>query len=239
LKAIKDTKLHVYLLAGIKTSESAFHTCRDRLQTSLSSMGMEPAIHILFPYGDSKRNVLKQIIEVRMDLSTRRRAGEIGGRKALNDIKKSLGGRRVLLLGHSGGGIAAYHAARYMKQEDMVDDFRIVQIGSPRMKISQELRDKISYFHSIDQQGMMNDPVTRIGSWGGWSWSKGKLPSWNDSKHAPGYVEGVSTVGGHADYFRHTEPFIDQESVCNLDKTMNRVDAWLSQWLAEEVSTIN
>jgi hypothetical protein len=44
-------------------------------------------------------------------------------------------------------------------------------------------------------------------------------------------VEGMSIVGGHADYFKHLNPFIDEEAVCNLDKTVERIRSRLNGWI--------
>jgi hypothetical protein len=226
-----SSALHVYLLAGVKTMESAFAACRHKLDAHLRSEGVDASIHVLFPYGDASRNVFRQVLEVRTDLSNRMRAGRIGGRKVLKHIKDSFRGERMLLIGHSGGGAAAYQAAKLLEEDGIVKDFRIVQVGSPRTPIVPRLQERVCYFHSVDSSGKQNDPITKIGSWGGWSRNERSVPRWNRYKYAPGYVEGIPTVGGHADYFRHTHPFVDTNSVCNLDKTMDRMLTWLKGWL--------
>lgn len=229
--AIQTSPLHVYLLAGVKTTTSAFNGCKARLEEQLGSEGIDPLIHVLFPYGDASRNVIKQVLEVKTDLSNRMSAGRIGGRLVWQQIKDNVKGQRALFIGHSGGGAAAYQAARMLAEEGALQDYRVVQVGSPRTPIHPDMRDKVSYFHSVDCFGKLNDPISRIGSWGGWSRTGGVMPRWNRYKYAPGYVEGIPTVGGHADYFRNTEPYMDTNSVCNLDKTISRVRGWLKGWL--------
>lgn len=228
---VKGSKLHVYLLAGVKTSKCNFNTCQKKLDEQLRSDGLEPIIHVLFPYGDASRNLLRQVLEVKSDLSNRMTAGRIGGRHVLDQIKRTFRGQRMLMIGHSGGGVAAYQAAKMVIEHGIMNDFRIVQIGSPRMPIDPQLQDRVSYFHSIDGRGKLNDPISRIGSWGGWCRAGRTVPRWNRLKYAPGYVEGIPTVGGHADYFRDTDPYFDTDAVCNLDKTISRVHAWLKGWL--------
>ncbi|MFD0588900.1 hypothetical protein ACFQZE_12935 [Paenibacillus sp. GCM10027627] len=229
--AIHSSTLQVYLLAGVKTTTCSFNACKARLEEQLSSEGIDPIIQVLFPYGDSSRSLVRQVLEVKSDLSNRMRSGKIGGKKAWTQIKQTILPERMLLIGHSGGGAAAYQAAKLMEEEGVARDFRVVQVGSPRTPIHPRLQGRVSYFHSIDNMGKMNDPISRIGSWGGWSRTGRSLPRWNSYKYAPGYVEGIPTVGGHADYFRNTEPFFDLESVCNLDKTIGRMRAWLKGWL--------
>lgn len=230
---VKSSPLHVFLLAGVKTTTCAFNVCKEKLETQLRSEGVEPIVQVLFPYGDNTRNVVRQVLEVRSDLSNRMKAGRVGGRKVWEQLKESVKDEegRFLLIGHSGGGAAAYQAARLLEENGLIGDFRVVQVGSPRMPIHPRLQDKVSYFHSVDSTGRMNDPITKIGTWGGWTRKGRSVPRWSRYKYAPGYVEGIPVVGGHADYFRHAEPYVDKELVCNLDKTISRVGAWLKGWL--------
>lgn len=231
MTAIKPSPISIYLLAGVATSNSIFNECKIKLEKMFQSDGIEPAIHVLFPYGDASRSVLRQVLEVKSDLSNRIKAGRVGGQNALLKIKQTLSGDRMLLIGHSGGGAAAYQAAKMLHENGEINDFRIVQVGAPRTPIDPSLQERVSYFHSINSLGKLNDPISRIGSWGGWSRDKSAVPRWNRLKYAPGYVEGIPTVGGHADYFRHTKPYTDHEAVCNLDKTIDRVREWLKGWV--------
>jgi hypothetical protein len=231
MTATKPSRMSIYLLAGVATSNSIFTECKIKLEKMFQSDGIEPVIHVIFPYGDASRSVVRQVLEVKSDLSNRLTAGRVGGQLALSKIKETLSSERLLLIGHSGGGAAAYQAAKMLFEQDKIEDFRIVQVGSPRTPIEPKLQDRVSYFHSIDRLGKLNDPISRIGTWGGWSRSGFTMPKWNRMKYAPGYVEGIPTVGGHADYFRHTEDYTDQEAVCNLDKTIDRVRGWLKGWV--------
>jgi len=225
--------IHIYLLAGVASSASIFNVCTEKLEKLFGSQGFEPVVKAVFPYGDNSRNVVRQVLEVRSDLSNRMAAGRIGGRQAFRQIKKSYRGGRLLLIGHSGGGAAAYQAAKLLNDDVAnAEDFRVVQVGAPRTPIQSRFKERVSYFHAIDGTGRMIDPITRIGTWGGWNMSKYAVPRWNSFKYAPGYIEGVKTVGGHADYFRHLPPFLDTESVCNLDKTLSSVQGWLEDWIS-------
>lgn len=228
---VKPNCVNVYLLAGVKTASSCFTVCKRMLENELRENGLQAAVHVLFPYGDYNRNLMKQVLEVRSDLTAGKNSGRIGGRQAAREIKQTHGGsEKLLLIGHSGGGAAAYQAARLLEEEG-ANDFRVVQIGSPKTPIEPRLQEKVSYFHSVDPTGKISDPISLIGTWGGWIRNAGKVPVWNRFKYAPGYMEGIPTIGGHADYFRHTEPFLDTEARCNLDKTMERVQGWLKGWL--------
>ncbi|MFF2483372.1 hypothetical protein [Paenibacillus sp. NPDC058071] len=233
MTAIKHSAINVYLLAGVATTQTAFNECKSKLDRLFRADGLEPFIHILYPYGDASRNLYRQIAEVSSDLGNRVGMGRIGGRFAFRKIKETLLGPDdpLLLIGHSGGGAAAYQAARMVHAQKLSRNFRIVQVGAPRIAVQPELRDKVSYFHSVDGKGNLNDPISRLGSWGGWSkLVEQSVPRWNRMKYAPSVVEGIPLIGGHAHYFRHQQPYIDQDSVCNLDKTIDRVRVWLKGW---------
>ncbi|GGG82523.1 hypothetical protein [Paenibacillus radicis (ex Gao et al. 2016)] len=227
------SSISIYLLAGVATTQTAFNECRDKLDRLFRSDGLEPFIHILHPYGDASRNLYRQIVEVGSDLSNRIGIGRVGAKAAFRKIMETLRDEDepTLLIGHSGGGIAAYQAGRMLHNQRLARNVRIVQVGSPRIPIQPDLRDRVSYFHSVDADGKLNDPISRIGSWGGWQAERGRtVPQWNRMKHAPVKVEGIPLIGGHAHYFRHQQPFIDQDAVCNLDKTIDRVRVWLKGW---------
>ncbi|MCM3633796.1 MULTISPECIES: hypothetical protein [Paenibacillus] len=231
--------LKVFLLAGVKTSPSAFHTLQQRLQHKLQEKGITPDIEMLFPYGEMERNLLLQLMEVRADLSTYAYNAGIGGRKVWKRIEPYTDSRKLLLIGHSGGGVAAYQIARKIYEDRLPIETKVIQVGSPKTRIIPPLKQNVSYIHSVDEDGKYKDPITKLGSWGGWTIRQDRLPmpQWDTKKYAPGMIVGVNTIGGHADYFRHTTPFTDELSSCNLDKTLQRIDGCLNDWLLSATLT--
>lgn len=228
--------LKVFLLAGVKTSPSAFHTLEQRLQQKLGERGFKASIEMLFPYGQMERNLLLQVFEVRADLSFYAYRGGIGGRKVWSKIQDHEDEQKLLMIGHSGGGVAAYQIARKIYEDKFPLNTKVIQIGSPKTRIIPALKDKVGYIHSIDEQGNFKDPITKLGTWGGWSLQSMQrqrlpVPRWDTRKYAPGTILGVNTMGGHADYFRHSLQFTDELSHCNLDKTLSRIDSCLNEWL--------
>jgi hypothetical protein len=217
----------IYLLAGVATRPGFFTDCERRLTELCSEQGWAGSgIHILYPYGDYSRSLARQIHEVRRDL-LRRRKRYIGGTAAAGEVRTAASGRQIVLIGHSGGGVAAYHAGRLLLEEGVVPDCRIVQIGSPRVRIAEEHRDKVSYFYAVNGEGKRNDRVTRLGSWGGFRRSSYGVPVWDSYRYAPGHIDAIPVVGGHADYFRGCAPFV-HEDVTNLQRTIGSVWQWLS-----------
>lgn len=224
--------VNIFLLAGVATTKSAFNVCRDKLDQLFRESGVEPRIHILHPYGDNSRSLLRQVLEVGSDLTSFIAAGRIGGQMAYRQVKEKLmsADEPSLFIGHSGGGAAAYQAAKMLMERNLMTNFRVLQVGSPRNHIAPQLKDKVCYLYSVNEAGKLNDPVSRIGSWGGWTRSTSGLPQWQQMKHAPGKVEPIHVIGGHAHYFRHQEAFRDQDAICNLDKTIDRLQLWLKDW---------
>lgn len=225
--------LKIFLLAGVKTSPSAFHALEHALVNNLQQKGITPDIELLFPYGDAERSLMRQLYEVRADLSRKAKLAGYGGRKVWERINSSCEVPKLLLIGHSGGGVAAYQIARKLHEDQLPIDSKVVQIGSPKTRIIPQLKERVGYIHSIDNDGKVKDPISRLGSWGGWSYITPEipLPHWDSQKYAPGYIEGIRTLGGHADYFRQSEQFSDEHRACNLDKTMSSLNAYLKEWL--------
>lgn len=234
MNANTANRLHIYLLAGVKTSATIFTECMKRLEQQMNHRELDAQIEIVMPYGAMERSLMSQLFEVSSDLSNRKyMIRKIGGTSAFRHIDNSLptDGTKMLLIGHSGGGAAAYQAAKLLETDQRIIDYRVVMIGSPRIPILPNMQQKVSYFHAVDRAGQSIDPICKIGSWGGWSRSRYYTPRWHRHKYSPGHVEGVVTVGGHKDYFRHEHPYIDDNKQCNLEIMMNRVQEWLKGWL--------
>ncbi|CAM4454590.1 alpha/beta hydrolase family protein [Paenibacillus tarimensis] len=222
--------LDIYLLAGVATRPGFFADCQQILDRLCRSSWEEVRIQVVYPYGDYTRSLLRQIHEVRQDLFRRnrlRRPG--GGQAAAEPVRLTSAGRSVLLIGHSGGGVAAYHAGKMLLEEGIVSDCRMVQVGAPKVRIEPAYRDKVSYFYAVDGSGKVNDPVTRIGSWGGFRTGRYGVPVWDALRYAPGHIGSIQVVGGHADYFRARPPFI-KDQVSNLQRTLGSVWEWMQEF---------
>ncbi|MBJ6361360.1 hypothetical protein ACFOQM_08675 [Paenibacillus sp. GCM10012307] len=227
-------RLRIYLLAGIATAPHFFGRCCDMIAQIAARSGWEPIVETIFPYGDDSRSLFSQVREVSGDLPRRMSIARKGGRIAASQIRNSYSGEPLVLIGHSGGGAAAYQAARILSKEQELtqDKCRIVQIGSPKVPIVPELARQVYYIHAVDDKGRAKDPITRLGSWGGWSLNRFNLPGWNPKKYAPAHIEGIHLLGGHTDYLRYDQPFIDEQQMSNMEKTLERVWGWIQNSLA-------
>jgi hypothetical protein len=215
-------KRHVFIVGGLATSPDYFTGLSKEIYHSFAKKGIIIEVTTLFPYGDWSAAKWKQVYEIRADL-----------RLPHHQIVQSRGGVRtkdaiiaqcadinaeVLIIGHSGGGIAGYHAARLLEGQTKINISFIVQVGSPKVKIKQEYQHKVGYIRGLGKR--MFDPITYYGRWG----KIGK-----PFNEAPLFRENVSLIGGHPDYFRESYPFVDREGISNLTKTLDIMLTWIRQ----------
>jgi hypothetical protein len=156
---------------------------------------------------------------MRLNASTTAKIGRsIGGCLLIEQLGDLSGIDFVLLLGHSGGGVASIHAAYMLGLTRPELHVHTVQIGCPRSPIPPQLRDQVHYLFAVDSgKTTVKDPVCRLGSWGGWDAGLAGLPRWNRLKQAPPVRTPVPIVGNHPDYFRDHPPFLGKTGQSNLD----------------------
>lgn len=244
-------EVDLYLLAGVKTWPSYFREPAERLRRMSIEAGYAIAgVHVLYPYGDHTIPLMRQVRQVARDVVRRlspgadnppREAGRLssgaddpGGAASIiapadpivGAIRERSADRVVVLIGHSGGGVAAYHAGRRLLAEGAVRDCRIVQVGSPKVRIHPALRDRTAYFYAVDERGRVRDPITRLGTWGGVRRAVAGIPVWDPRRWAPGHIAAVAIDGGHKDYFNHG-PSAAPGQATNLERTAASVLDWL------------
>lgn len=213
----------IFLIAGVGSSTSIFNDCTHELQQRFHETGREPVIRSLFPYGDRSQSLMRQIAAVGKDLSRLGTAVRAGGKAIAEQVRRLTDGRPALFIGHSGGGVAAYLGAYLLCTEGVISDCRVIQVGSPKLPIHPDYRSKVSYYFSVDDNGKRNDPVTRIGSWGGWNKNRLGMWYWDRRKYAPGHISTITVMGGHPHYFRGRDPFIHPSRGSNLTLTLNTI----------------
>lgn len=234
--------MHIYFMAGVSTSRMFMEKFRIAIHQHFENSGKTVYSELLFPYGDMSRRLIRQIWEVRHDmrLGYRQITRTLGGNRVLAAIETNLSDRKddqVLMIGHSGGGIAAVHAATLLqaRRPGMKSSY-VVMIGSPRCRIPAELRFSVLSLHAEGRrrkwvsEGISPDFVTLLGSFGGWNLGFRKLPSWQVDKHAPAHIRTVPIIGGHADYFRDGDPYLNPTGKSNLDHTIEAILSWRNQW---------
>ncbi|WP_133253970.1 hypothetical protein [Paenibacillus xerothermodurans] len=228
--------INLYLLAGVATDPLFMEGFGQAMKVRLHQAGWAVRSELLLPYGDWSRSIFTQLREMRHDLwpIRHRPLHSIGGNRAADALRGTSPGGVTLLLGHSGGGIAALHATSILTREGWFtpsDPPRIVQIGSPKCPIPAWLRKSTLYAAAVNANGKLSDPVTRLGSWGGWRRNAYGIPVWRAKADSPGTIVHLPLIGGHADYFRQGQAYVNTEGLSNLDITVRAVYDWLkSTW---------
>ncbi len=209
----------IYIVAGIATSPNFFANLVTEIRDYYHSRSIRVVVHIVYPYGNWSTKLAVQVKNILWDLkySYKNANRSYGSQQTRKYILQNYEHGKIIIIGHSGGSIAGYHASHLLSELDGIDVERIVQIGSPKVRISSEYQDKTMYIKATAGA----DVITRLGSWGGVSKSPYQLPSWNRYKYAPNHRFDLNIIGGHPDYFRNHEPFTDEFGVSNLSKTMN------------------
>lgn len=215
----------VFAAAGVYTSPNFMvHICEKTAlllerQTRLRVVRAQ----LLFPYGDWSSSLVRQIRQVHRDIRLKAETlgateQSIGGRSLIEVIGDMSGIDYAVLIGHSGGGVAAVHAASALRRSAPELQTHIVQIGCPRCAIPPQLKHRVRYLYAVNRvNGNVKDPICRLGSWGGWEMSAFGIPRWNSRKFAPGESTPLPIIGGHADYFRDHEPFRNEAGRTNMD----------------------
>jgi len=202
-----------------------FIACKEELERrqQLAELEPKPFIGELFPYGYHTENLFSQVLHVHRDMMWRQTKFGSGIVAAADQIKRQSEDRPVLLIGHSGGGIAAYRVATDLVKAQAITDCRVVQVGSPKVAIDSQLRDKVSYLVAVNEEGRPVDRISRLGTWGGWSLNRYGFPYWNKHKYAPGTVDTITLLGGHPHYFSSRAPHIHPDRGSNLSVTLDTI----------------
>jgi hypothetical protein len=221
-------KVALYILAGAATSENFLDDFKHELVSRYEQAGIGVQSSMLFPYGDWNRGILKQVMEISYDLFPRfgRKSSYNRGQMVADHIKDTYSSGRIVIIGHSSGGVTGIHAANRLACEQY-SDVRVVQIGSPKCAVPADIQTTSLYIRSMNHMGKLTDPITRIGSWGGWE-RKGANARWNSRLRAPASILTIPLIGGHADYFRSRKPFVDESGKSNLERTTDIIWDWLS-----------
>jgi hypothetical protein len=220
-----ESKVALYFLAGVATSLNFMDDFKLELTKRYEHAGLEVQSSMLFPYGDWNRKLWKQVMEISYDLLPRFRRNT-RGQLVADYIMKTYSGGRVVIIGHSSGGVTGIHAANRLDR-DQYPDVRVVQIGSPKYKVPADIGKSTLFIRAVNHAGKSTDPVTRIGSWGGWERSGGII-RWNNRLKAPSLIYSIPIAGGHADYFRNRAPFLDEKGRSNLDIIADLLWDWLN-----------
>lgn len=241
---VRPPEVDLYLVAGVRTAPLFMEGFRLALGERLEAAGRTVRSKLLFPYGDWTRGLVPQLREIRRDigLAPGREDRSVGGNRVLDALgaaamssSASEPAPKRLFVGHSGGGVAAVHAARMLMEREGGSSAQVVMIGSPRCRIPPELFDSVLFVYKqgttrrgASARPSSADPISLLGTFGGWSAAgRFRVPAWRTGKHAPAAIRPVPIAGGHADYFRGHPPYVGPDGRSNLELVLETVWEWL------------
>lgn len=210
---VSDTAVSVYFAAGISMRRKSvmFLEAMRHIEERYKTKGYTSVrVQCFFPYGtldhvpESKRHtfIAGQAFTVGLDIY--RKAGyTVGGQALYRDISLNydrLSGGAIVLIGHSGGGIASYKAAQLLNENGYPVN-RVFMVGSPEIPICASCRDKV---FAIEHGGQWGDWISRSS----FHWFQ------------PAKVRvRIPIRGGHHQYFCNKSK--DENNVSNLEKVMD------------------
>ncbi|MEX2462340.1 MAG: hypothetical protein WD469_13755 [Paenibacillaceae bacterium] len=223
-----ENSVFLYILAGVATSENFLDDFKHELVRRYEQVGIEVHVSLLYPYGAWNRRLWKQVMEISNDLLPRfrRNRSSVRGQMVADYIRKTYRGGRVVIIGHSSGGVMGVHAATRLDRK-LYPDVRVVQIGSPKCAVLKGNQHSTLYIRAMNHLGKSADPITWLGSWGGWE-RRGAIAHWHARLRAPASIITIPLIGGHADYFRNGARFVDEEGRSNLKLTTDILWDWLN-----------
>lgn len=212
--------LSVYFAAGISIAreKDVFRDAMQDIERRCHCAGINRVrIHTFYPYGCTdnvqiprrKRFVIGQAASVFTDM-LKKPAKTIGGRSLYSDIRTdydAAGGGKIVLIGHSGGGVASYKAGLLL-EEAGYPVTEIIMVGSPELPIRKCFRDRVYALENSDRWG---DLVCRCG------FNLFKPP--RDKVRLP-------IVSGHPFYFCNQTK--DENNVSNMSKVLDTIWDWMS-----------
>ncbi|MEO3946146.1 thioesterase domain-containing protein [Gorillibacterium sp. CAU 1737] len=209
----------IYFLSGIGTWRSGdlFGGAMKDIAARYASVGIAP-VHVrdIYPYGwmddvplkQFYRFLARQALRVSHDMYVRYTRNR-GGHRAFREIRKDYeeaGGGPIVLIGHSGGGVAAYKTAKLLTDRGYTVE-AVIHIGTPTHSIADDWQDRV---WTLRKAGRIGDGIT-------W-WGRPCIG-------APRQSAVVAIRGGHTDYFRTDRT--DAEGRSNLTLVMDKVWGWL------------
>jgi pimeloyl-ACP methyl ester carboxylesterase len=207
-----NKRVELYLAAGVATAPNFMSGAAAFLEKRLMEDGWTVRVRLTYPFGDWHRKLIHQLKELRHDLFLRHSSlhRSIGGTRLAAEIghSRAEAAGHVILIGHSGGGLASIQAAYLLKNS--VSCKAVIQIGSPRYPIPEELMARTQFIYGVNDRGRSSDPISRLGLWG-------------STRRRPALIIPVQLQGGHADYFRDTHPYRNAEGLSNLEITAKHI----------------
>ncbi|MFK7691305.1 hypothetical protein [Paenibacillus sp. HJGM_3] len=220
MSVVADSAVSVYFAAGISmlSTTDMFREAMRHVESRYKSGGCSKVrVQTFFPYGTldhlptksgQLRFIAGQAFTVGRDIY-RQPKDTVGGRTLYREIRNDYdteNGGSIVLIGHSGGGIASYKAAQLLGEEGY-PVMKVFMVGSPQIAICPSCRDKV---FAIEHGGRFGDWISRSA----FHWFR------------PAKVRArIPIRGGHRHYFCNQSK--DENNVSNMDKVMDFIWGWI------------
>ncbi|MDF2670818.1 MAG: hypothetical protein K0R67_3124 [Paenibacillus sp.] len=214
-----NTPVSVYFAAGISVHRrnDMFRDAMQHVEQRCMKDGMSSVrTNCFYPYGTIDeipasrqiRFVAKQAVTVGLDIY-RQASNTVGGQALYNDIQQFYDPKEdgdIVLIGHSGGGIASYKAAQLLNDSGY-PIMRVFMVGAPEIPICASCQDKVL-------------AIEHGGRWGDWI-SRSAFHWFHPAK----VRVRLPIRGGHPHYFCSKSK--DENNVSNMEKVMEFIFGWL------------
>lgn len=160
---IDECRIVVFFIAGILTYRNNFEAAAKEIAARYSNV----KIVMIFPYGIAKGTnrssliplLAKQLPQVGFDLvhTQSRRVNSVS--QIIREHGASA--ERLLLIGHSAGGVVAYRAGLYLEERYDMRQIQALAVGSPKFRLKDvAFNTRFTYI-----TGQNPDKITRVGRW--------------------------------------------------------------------------
>lgn len=171
----------VVLASGINSNRGNdfWYWIKNEISWRLNCRGDSVTYCEVFPYGETSNTpLIAQAANVLADMNWRDKGGnDINYRITEANVQAD---HKIVLIGHSGGGIAVVDAYRKMDDYHKSLVTQVVSIGAPKLDIRVD-SSKFTYIYDS------NDLVTRIGDWSGGKEPGFQYKVWN-AVYEPSYL---------------------------------------------------
>jgi hypothetical protein len=222
--------LSVYFAAGISVRRQGdmFRDAMNELERRCRTAGIRRfRTHAFYPYGyiddvpaeRRRRFIASQVASVFRDMWSKA-ASSLGGQALYREVRDDYdkkGSGDIVLVGHSGGGIASYKAAQLLVDEGYPVS-RVVMVGSPELPVRRSMRKLVC---TIEHGGRWGDWICRCG-----------FHCFSPAR----YRAKLPLAGWHPHYFCGQS--IGAGQVANLEMVMDTIWNWIQPEVETEVQPV-
>ncbi|MBB3909292.1 S8 family peptidase [Anoxybacteroides rupiense] len=205
----------VVLAAGMLTNSSYFKTFIPKIINKYASIGKSVRVaNPIFPYGKTDglpTYLWPTLASVQLQAIIYEAGNSVlpqytTGTKVRDAAKKNYRGGKIVLIGHSGGGVSSIRGAQLLKSAGY-SVHEVVQVGSPHMPLSSDLASNTTFM----RDSKVKDWVTKLGFWTNKPYRIVNVPQ----------KPQKNPIDIHANYFSGLSFTLNGVTTTNADQTLN------------------